>query len=189
MLLENISNIVVVLATVSTLLCHMRQNKKVEQHAFVQTNSLSSSINSFFKQVDLLEDASLNYFNTLNDAGLKDLIYIRDQLKTIIQDRDNLVKQGKNYEANLLVEFLNSPHPKPYKKLSELTSAKLDKLDNWKEISQNRIMNCVIQLGISSNKPSSASTNNAQLSRANRRRATFCTLNELKEIITEQRTH
>jgi hypothetical protein len=189
MLLEVISHLVLGVATVTVLVNEKRRiDNQINRNQSFKVIPSIKGIDSFIKQVNLLEEASNKYFNTLNEAGLAELVKVKFHVMQVLEDINNLKQQGNFSDAYELAQYLNNPEQKPYIKLFELTKADLNFVESWRSYSQSLIMNCTVQLGIASNQPSFSNTKSETKENfEQRRRRTFTALSELKEILMEGR--
>jgi hypothetical protein len=149
---------------------------------------LDRFVHSFMSQVTLLEEASLNYFMTLNDAGLNLLAGIKLELIIVLHDIEELIEKKQLDDANALIAFINNPEGELSPHVLNLSKARLTKLKGWREPAREKILDCIIELGIMSNQPEFSLRQKIPVGSGDeieQRRKTFCTLDRLRELIVD----
>ena len=136
----------------------------------------------FFNQLNLLEDNSNRYFQTLHEAGLPELLKIREQLSIVDKDIETYIDTGRIESAQELIAFIDNPTSKPHKELLNLTSSNLHLLYDWKDRGNNGVTACVIKLGLITAQPA------AREEKEILRRKTIHSLEQLREVLLQERT-
>lgn len=183
--LEKIAEIVLIAATFITLSQYFQKkvNKSSESQLATENFEIfSRNRQLLLNKISILDHNLDKYFHTLHESGLSELFLIRDELNQIYFDIDRLLSSSKYQEANLLISYLQNPSTKPPINLIKLTTAKLERLQDWDSIANNLVMKCVIQLGIISNKSTLAEHEDL-------RRKTIHSLDQLRQIIAEERSN
>ncbi len=136
------------------------------------------------EKVTLLEGHSSDYFNSLHETGLGTLISMKNCMSYVLDDLQRLHTSKKYDDLYELCKFILTPATKSYAKVSRLTSAKLELLEDWEQRSSEIVIACVIKLSIMSSK-----TENLGIQRAHKRRPTSHTLEELRKVLSEVRAN
>jgi hypothetical protein len=162
--------------------------KKLASVKLPDVLELDRFVHSFMSQVTLLEEASLNYFMTLNDAGLNLLAAIKLELIIALHDIDDLIEKKQIDDANALIAFINNPEGELSPHVLNLSKARLTKLKGWRQPAREKILDCIIELGIMSNQPEFSLRQKIPVGSGDeieQRRKTFCTLDRLRELIVD----
>ena len=187
MALVNVAEIVVLVAVFWVSYSYLAVlkkggNEKPWGDLEVLYTQLERKSRSLFDKVSLLEGHSDKYFHSLHEAGLGELIAIRNALDKVSSDIRVLMKEDNYDGVNELIKFLRSPVAKVYPKLAAYTSADLRFLEDWEKRSDDLIISCVVKLGVMQSK-------NGESGISSVRRPTIHTLDELRKTLSETRVN
>lgn len=182
MLVVGIATIMVPLRVFQAMKNNAYQNTYEREANYVIVKAAQKKAGQYLDKVALLESHSSDYFNSLHETGLGELIVARNELTVAMHDLQSLSSSGCYKEAQELAKFLTTPMAKSYPGVARLTTAKLQLLEDWERKTNDVLIACVIKLSVMSSKKEEAG-----IQRARKRKPTVHTLDELRSALEDYR--